>query len=126
LDELGSKMNLSFVQPAVPTVNWHVLLESLESGQVAAWVAELPECMVTANSQDAAITALEHLLSQRLASVKVLSLKLSADDDGWLKLGGILKDDESFREWSDNFWAEKQGNIEEGDFLSVEESLRVM
>jgi hypothetical protein len=120
-------MNLSFVQPAVPTVNWHVLLESLESGQVTAWVAELPECTVTASSQDTAIDALEQLLSQRLASVQVLSLQLSADENAWLKLGGVLKDDASFREWSDNFWEEKQKTSQEDhELLSVEESLQVM
>jgi hypothetical protein len=63
-----------------------------------------------------------------MATVKVMPLKLSTEnfEDPWLSLCGILKDDASFIEWSDRFWAEKQQNIEDDEILSVEESLSVM
>jgi hypothetical protein len=118
-------MNLSLSHSSSSsTLMWHVLVETLGNGQIAAWVAEFPECRVVADSQDAAIAALEELLKHRLATIKVLPLKLSAEDT-WLQLSGILKDNASFVEWSDRFWAEKQ-NPEDDEELSVEESLRVM
>jgi hypothetical protein len=122
-------MNLSLLQPApISTLAWHILLETLEQGQVSAWISEFPECKVVADSQEAAIEALKTFLNQRMATVKVMPLQLSTEnfEDPWLSLCGILKDDASFTEWSDRFWAEKQQNIEDDEILSVEESLSVM
>jgi hypothetical protein len=49
-------MNLSLLQPTLTsTLAWHVLVETLETGQIAAWVLEFPECRVMAESQEAAI-----------------------------------------------------------------------
>jgi hypothetical protein len=121
-------MNLSPSQPtSASTLTWHILVETLDQGQITAWVAELPECRVIAESQEAAIAALEVLLNQRMAKIKVISLQLSSEnsEDPWFKLSGLLKDDASFIEWSDRFWAEKQQKIED-EVLSVEESLRMM
>jgi hypothetical protein len=122
-------MNLSFSQ-TTPTaeLTWHVLIEILEQGQVAGWVAEFPECRVIADSQEAAIFDLETLLNQRMATIKVISLQLSTEnsEDPWLKVSGALKDNASFVNWSDRFWEEKQQNPEEDEILSIEESLRVM
>lgn len=123
-------MNLSLSQPAPTssTLTWHVLVETLEQGQVAAWVAEFPESRVIAESEEAAITALEALLSKRMATIKVVPLQLSSEksENPWSKLCGILKEDASFAEWSDRFWAEKQENVEDDEILSIEESLRMM
>lgn len=119
-------MNLSLSHPSsTSALTWHILVETLESRQTAAWVAEFPECRVVADSQDAAIAALERLLKNRLATVKVLPLQLSTENN-WLQLSGILRDNASFVEWSDRFWAEKQQNAENDEELSVEESLGVM
>jgi hypothetical protein len=122
-------MNLSLAQPT-PTamLTWHILVDILEPGQVAAWVAEFPECRVVADSQQQAIAALQVLFSQRMATIQVMPLQLSSEnsENPWFKLGGILQGDVSFGEWSDRFWAEKQQNLENDEVLSVEESLRVM
>lgn len=120
-------MNLSLSQP-MPTATWRILLETLDLGQVAAWVAEFPECKVVAESQELAISALEILLKKRLATIKVLPLQLSTEssENAWVSLCGSLKDNVSFIEWSDHFWAEKQQDMDEDEMLSVEEILRVM
>lgn len=120
-------MNLSLLQPA-PTPTWRILLETLDLGQTTAWVAEFPECRVVAESQEAAISALEVLLKKRLVTIKVFPLQLSSENSEhfWMSLCGSLKDNESFVEWSDRFWDEKQHNPQEDDILSVDESLRVM
>lgn len=119
-------MNLSITTPT-STLTWHVLVEFLEHGQIAAWVAEFPECRVVAESQEAAIASLEVLLNQRMATIKVIPLQLSSEhsENPWFKVCGILKDDPSFAAWSDRFWAEKLQSIDE-EVLSVEESLLVM
>lgn len=122
------RMKLLLQPTPTPTLTLHILIETLEQGQIAAWVAEFPECKVVEKSQEAAIAALEVLLSKRMARIKVMPIQLSTGDseDPWLKVYGSLKDDASFIEWSDRFWAEKQQSIEEDEELSVEESLRVM
>jgi hypothetical protein len=81
-----------------------------------------------AESQEAAISALKVLLSQRMASIKIVPLQLSSEnlETSWLNLAGALQDNASFVEWSDRFWAMKQECIEDDGPLSVEESLRVM
>jgi hypothetical protein len=57
-------MNLSLSQSTpISTLTWHVLVEPLEQGQVVAWVAEFPECRVLAESQEAALAALEVFLN---------------------------------------------------------------
>jgi hypothetical protein len=122
-------MNLSLAQSTpISTLTWHVLVEPLEQGQVAAWVAEFPECRVQSESQEAALAALEVLLNQRMATIKVMLVQLSSgnSENPWLKVCGILKDDASFATWSDRFWAEKQQGIDDDEVLSVEKSLSVM
>ena len=120
-------MNLLLSQPK-PNLTWHVLVETLNQGQVAAWVAEFPHCRVVQDSQEAAIAALEILLKQRLEKIQVLSLQLShlESENPCLKVCGSLKEDASFAEWSDRFWAEKQQSHEDDEVLSVEECMRVM
>ncbi len=119
-------MNFSLSQPTPFT--WHVLIETLEQGQVAAWIAELPESKVVAESQEAAIAALKVLLSQRMSMIKVVPLQLPSDnfENSWAKVVGALEDNASFIEWSDRFWAEKQQSLDNEEILSVEECLRVM
>jgi hypothetical protein len=120
-------MNLSLLQPT-HTSTWHIVLETLDLGQISARVAEFSECRVVAKSQEAAISALEVLLNKRLATIKVLPLQLSSEnsESSWANLYGSLKDNSSFIKWSDRFWAEKQHNSEEEDILPVDESLRVI
>jgi hypothetical protein len=118
-------MSLSLSQPTPAiALTWHILIETLEQGRVSGWIAELPECRVIAESQEAAIAALEVLLNQRMATIKVMPLQLAAEnsENPWLKVGGALKDDPSFVEWSDRFWDEKQQNSEDDEILSIEES----
>jgi hypothetical protein len=119
-------MNVSLLQPAT-TLTWHVLIDALDHGQVAAWVAEFPECRIVADSQEVAIAELETLLHQRMTTIKVMPLQLSSKNskNPWVKLSGALKDNESFVEWSDRFWAEKQQNTDE-EILSVEECLEIL
>ena len=69
-------MNLLLSQPQ-SDLTWHFLVETLGPEQVAAWVAELPDCRVVAESREVAIAALETFLKQRLAKIQVMPLQLS-------------------------------------------------
>jgi hypothetical protein len=78
-------MNLPIatVKAAAPMA-WHLMVESLADGQVAAWVAELPDCRVVAESRDAAMTSgrsetiaqLEPLVDERMAMIDAVEFYL--------------------------------------------------
>ena len=119
-------MNLA-LSTSASTLTGHILLETLENGY-AAWVAEFSDCRVIAESKEAAIGALEVLLTQRMATIEVIPLPIQSSHPNsiWLQLGGSLRDNPNFIEWSDRFWAEKQPNPDHDEILSVEECLKLM
>ena len=109
------------------TLTGHILLETLEEGY-SAWIAEFSDCRVIAESKEAALADLEILLTKRMETIEVIPLPiLSGNPENiWLKLGGSLKDNPSFIEWSDRFWAEKQQQNTDDAILSVDGCLRLM
>lgn len=117
-------MNLAL---STSTLTGHILLETLEEGY-SAWIAEFSDCRVIAESKEAAIAALEILLNKRMETIEVIPLPISSgnSENIWLKLGGSLKDNPSFIEWSDRFWDDKQQNTDDDELLSVEDCLRLM
>ena len=127
-------MNLSFLRSSSTSetskLKWHVLIQALETGQFSAWVAEFPECKVIAESEESAIAALEARLTQQMATVRVVPVQISPvvapAESPWNKLVGLLKEDENFAEWSDQFWAKKQKSVEDDAILSVEESMEIL
>ena len=116
-------MNLAL---STSTLTGHILLETLEDGY-SKWIAEFSDCRVIAESKEAAIAALEILLTKRMETIEVIPLPISSgnSENSWLKLGGSLKDNPSFIEWSDRFWDDKQQNTDD-EILSVEDCLRLM
>jgi predicted RNase H-like HicB family nuclease len=66
-------MNLP-LQPT-PPIPWHLLLETLADGKITAWVAELPDCRIVADTREAAIAALEPLIEQRTAAIEAISFQ---------------------------------------------------
>jgi hypothetical protein len=69
-------MNLPIANPPQSTAAWRFLLETLTDGRVTAWVAELPECRVTAASRAAAIAQLEPLVHERMAGIETVEFHL--------------------------------------------------
>jgi hypothetical protein len=117
-------MNLPIAAP-LNTASWRVLVESLGDGQVAAWVVELPDCRVVADSKAAAIAALAPLLNGRMEQMELITLPSTAANP-WAAFYGVLKDDADFRTWATQFWEEKQGSHDNEPILSIEECLQVM
>lgn len=112
-------------------LDWHIVLETLADGQVAAWIAEWPDCRVTAAGREAAIDAVKQLLDGKLKVAEVLSFPIEVAPAAppphpVMKFVGALKDDPDFCAWADEFWAEKQRSHDDEEILSVEECLKVM
>jgi predicted RNase H-like HicB family nuclease len=107
-------------------LDWHIVLETLADGQVAAWIAEWPDCRVTAAGREDAIDAVKQALDEKLkmAEVAPQSIELIPLEHPLLKFAGILKDDPLFCAWADAFWAEKQRGHDDEEILSLEAFLQ--
>jgi hypothetical protein len=108
-------------------LDWHIVLETLADGQVAAWIAEWPDCRVTAAGREDAISAVKQALGEKseMAAVLAQSIELIPLEHPVMKCVGMLKDDPSFCAWADAFWAEKQRSHDDEEILTVEECLSV-
>ena len=105
-------MNLavSLVSPTMLKIT--MLLQILESGEIAASVLEFPNLRVEAATKAEAIAALDTLLSDRLKNTDIVSLELSIpissdSQSPWSKLFGLFKDDPDFTEISASIRAER-------------------
>lgn len=124
------------IKPSTSQLDWHIVLETLADGQVAAWIAEWPDCRVTAAGREEAIGAVKQSLAAKLETVEVVSVSMpfatqaielapgERVEHPALKFVGILKDDPNFAAWADAFWAEKQRNHDDEEVLSLEEFLQ--
>jgi hypothetical protein len=96
----------------IAPITWHLMVESLADGQVAAWVAELPDCRVVAGSRDAAIAQLEPLVDERMAAIDAVEFHLPIQampqphplDD----VPSIDKDDPAFIEFMAKLRADRE------------------
>jgi broad specificity phosphatase PhoE len=103
---------------------------------VAAWIAEWPDCRVTAAGREDAIEAVKQSLATKLEAVEIVSLRMpfaqqtielateESPEHPAMKFVGILKDDPNFAAWADGFWAEKQRSHDDEAILSLEEFLQ--
>jgi hypothetical protein len=124
------------IKPSTAPLDWHIVLETLADGQVAAWIAEWPDCRVTAGGREAAIESVKQSLANKLEAVEVVSLPIpfapqtvelaseAPPEHPAMKFVGILKDDPNFAAWADGFWAEKQRSHDDEEILSLEEFLQ--
>jgi hypothetical protein len=127
-------MSTAVVASQVPTVelsssgqlDWHIVVESLTDGQVAAWIAQWPDCRVVAGSRDEAVEAVRSALNQRMGRIEVLPVMIDVvvPEHPMMKFVGIFKDDPTFIAWADEFWAEKQRSHDDDEILSLEDFLK--
>jgi predicted component of type VI protein secretion system len=88
-------------------------VESLADGQVAAWVVELPDCRVVAESKAAAIAQLEPLIDVRMATIEVKPLSVQPqvsepEPHPITEFFGIFKGDPDFAEIVAQMRAERE------------------
>jgi hypothetical protein len=101
-------MNLP-IAPITPAFSAHMILETLADGQVVAWVAELPDCRVVAESRESAIAALEPLVNERMMKVEVRPFSITVPTEHPIaKFIGMFKDDPDFAEIVAEMRAERE------------------
>jgi hypothetical protein len=103
----------------------HIILETLTDGRVAAWILELPDCRVIAESKEAAIKALKPLFDRRMEQIEIIPVA-SLVNNPWANFYGVLKDNPDLQQWANNFWAQKQQSHDDEPILSVADCLQVM
>jgi hypothetical protein len=110
----GCDMNLALANSQITApITWHLMVESLADGQVAAWVAELPDSRVVAASREAAIAQLEPLVDKRIASIDAVEFQpqlnsLTATEHPALKFIGIFENDPDFADILADMRAERE------------------
>jgi hypothetical protein len=132
VESLSPNSTPAVTPPATPSsgnLDWHIVLQTLADGQIVAWIAEWPDCRVTAGGREEALVAVRAALDEKLKAAEVISLPINIllaapSEHPVMKFVGILKDDPNFIAWSDAFWAEKQRSHDDEAVLSLEEFLQ--
>jgi hypothetical protein len=109
-------MNLPVESPPIanpPQAAWRFLLETLADGRVTAWVAELPDCRVTAASRAAAIADLEKMTADRTASIESVTFQPELNPSNLpehpaLKFIGVFEGDPDFADILADMRAERE------------------
>jgi predicted RNase H-like HicB family nuclease len=95
----------------------HILLERQSNGHVLAQVSSLPGCTLERATREEAIEAIQKLLSEKLATVKLLPVHVlsqpSSSTQSWKPFLGMFKDDPYFAEISEELWAKRQSDDDE-------------
>lgn len=117
-------MNLHVASQASPDIMLHILLEQQPNGHVWASVPALPNCSVDRATREEAIEAIQQLLSERLAAIEVLPVKISNSDTPsiptytWKPFLGMFKDDPYFAEIADELRAKRQ--VEDDEEIEID------
>jgi hypothetical protein len=79
---------------------YKVLLENTPDGQSSATILDFPNCQVTAATAQEAVNQVQHRLTERLATAKIVSIEVPAPPavNPWIKFSGIYQDDPDFAE----------------------------
>jgi hypothetical protein len=108
-------MNLHVTAQSSPDITLHILLEQQANGHFWATVPTLPNCSVERATKEEAIEAIQQLLLERLSTVEVLPVSVSASATipstsalSWKPFLGVFKDDPYFAEIADELWANRQ------------------
>jgi hypothetical protein len=111
-------MNLAVSPIAANTLKMTLSLQTLDSGRILAAVLEIPDCRVEAETREAAIVEINHLLSKRFQYAEFVALELPVSrlstpnhselESPWTKLFGLFKDDPIFAEIAAEMQAERE------------------
>ncbi|ARV62575.1 hypothetical protein BZZ01_31615 [Nostocales cyanobacterium HT-58-2] len=87
----------------------HVLVERVESGYFMASVPELADCVVLAETREAAIAALQEKVRVRLLNIEVLTLEVT--NNPWTEFIGMFEGDKEFAELAAELRAERDLDV---------------
>lgn len=103
---------MTVVSSLAKTLNFHILLEPTETGQIAASIAELVNCRVEANTRQEALVSIQKLVQERLSQVEVLPLDIALEEPSpenpWTEFIGMFEEDEDFAEISAQMRTERE------------------
>jgi hypothetical protein len=97
-------MNLPVSKSNTDQLNFHFLLEEISDGQILGTIAELPDCQVTAATQEEAIGELQRMTRDRLAKMTVVPFSLPSklesvqEENPWEEFIGMFEGDPIFAE----------------------------
>lgn len=105
--------------PQTRTLTFNLLLKQNDEGQTVASVIEMPNCQVTAATQEAAISQLQQAIADYLTHAQVIPVQMeittaqpSQPENPWVKYAGVFKDDPYFAKVMEQMNAERQGEDE--------------
>lgn len=96
-----------------PTLNLHVLLETKQTGETVASVAELADVQVEASTRGEALVAIQSLVQARLSKVEILPLTITPKqqaENPWLDFTGLFEGDDEFAELAEELRLERELN----------------
>lgn len=88
---------------------YKILLENTADGHASATILEFPDCQVTADTPQEAISQVQARLTQRLATAEIISIQVPTPQphNPWIEFAGIFKDDPDFEEIAKAIRAER-------------------
>jgi predicted RNase H-like HicB family nuclease len=94
---------------------YKVLLENTPDGQSSATILDFPDCQATAATAQEAVNQVQHRLTERLATAKIVSIEVPTPPsiNPWIKFSGIYKDDPDFAEIAAAIRAERNPTEDE-------------
>jgi hypothetical protein len=94
---------------------YKVLLENTPDGQSSATILDFPDCQATAATDREAIDRVQHRLTERLATAKIISIEVPTPltVNPWIKFSGIYQDDPDFAEIAAAIRAERNPTEDE-------------
>lgn len=86
-----------------------LLVETLASDKVAAWVFEFPSCRVEAETREIALSQIRAIFLERLQHIEAIawSVSVPAAKPAWMQFAGVFRDDPDFQEIMDAIRAER-------------------
>ena len=106
-------MNLPISVGNAERINFHFLLEERSDGKIVGTIAELPDCQVSATTQEDAIAELQRLTRDRVTKMTVVPFSMDVnveaeqEENPWLEFMGMYKDDPIFAEIAAELRAER-------------------
>ena len=81
-------------------MQYQVLVEHRTNGHFAASVLGIPDCVVEAATQEAALHKAKTALEERLSKSTLFTIEVeNAQPHPWLEIYGSLRDDPTFDDW---------------------------
>lgn len=96
---------------ASSSLQFHVLLETKQTGETVASIAELANVQVQADTRGEALDAIHSLVQDHLSNVEILPLTVTSKqhaENSWMEFAGLFAGDEEFAELAQELRLERE------------------